>query len=259
MQELQPRGFHDGPREADAQPGDTQFRHPAAAEGVLNLRVPPLLFRFNVVERERGQRPQPVALVGLEEGRLLLLERRPLGLGQRLVFERDLHGHELAAGVALLAQVVRVGAPRRAVVGVGDQGFLERLVVAYGRLGRRLDVALAGLLADELVGLRGALLGRGERLRGRLPRGADLAVGHREAGALHVDGPELVRLRVRVAEGAHGESRGLVLASGGRESAVSSIRGIDNRGSMRPALTAWGNGGLTSAARQDYSKSPWVR
>ncbi len=68
-------------------------------------------------------------------------------------------------------------------------GFRRRL----GLPGLRadLDVALAELLGDELVGgLRGGL-GRRERLLLRLPPGADLAVADLEAGLDRLDLPEL--------------------------------------------------------------------
>ena len=113
----------------------------------------------------------------LEERRFLLLQCVALLLGARFVFERDLRLHELAARVALLNEVVRERVPPGLIVRVGAERFLERLRFGDGRFRCCLDVALLGLLLDELIrfGPRGRGVA-GERLGLRLPGGADLTV-----------------------------------------------------------------------------------
>src|SRR5262249_54255796 len=119
------------------------------------------------------------------------------------IFEGNLDLHELTARVALLGEVVGVGAPAGRIVGVGGQRPLERLGLGGSRPRRRLDVAFFELFPDQLVGLGPGLLGGGEGLGLGLPGGADLAVRDGEAGAAHLNVPKLVGLRVAVLKRPH--------------------------------------------------------
>ena len=108
-----------------------------------------------------------------------------------------------------------------------------------GRLARRwgadLDVALAGLLLDQLVVLGAGLFGAREALDLGLAGSADAAEGDREGLALQVDLPELARRAFLELEAPHGASLGKEQAETIAEVGVGRPRAGRGRGAAEAA------------------------
>ena len=83
-------------------------REGRAAYRALRARLPVLPLTLFCSPEEAADVAQPLAGVLLEQLALALLQARALLRGTSGVFQRQLHLDELAARVALLAQIIRV-------------------------------------------------------------------------------------------------------------------------------------------------------